>query len=115
MFEIRFSEKPILITAAAVAPDEHILDVGLQSSTLTLVARCVSLVQNAPSPELWLSLQTCQDLRSGKWFALGNFNTLIKADDYDKRDFTGLLRYIRWDAWLANADSAHFEIFGVAR
>jgi hypothetical protein len=115
MFEIRFSEKPIQITTAGVAPDEHILDVGLQSSTLTLVARCVSIVENAPGPELWLSLQTCQDLRSGKWFDLGSFNMLDKPDEYDKRDFTGVLRYIRWEAGLANADSAHFEIFGVAR
>jgi hypothetical protein len=37
-------------------------------------------------------------------------------DDFDKRDFTGLLRWVRWEVTgLTNASSATFQIFGVAR
>ena len=69
-----------------------------------VVARCLEITKTSPGPLLYLDLQTSMDLREGKWFSLGSFTPLTKADDFDKRDFTGVLRYIRWVAALANAD-----------
>ena len=115
-FEVNFTGLSYRVTGAALPPEEFIFDLGLQASTLTLVARCLEITKTSPGPLLYLDLQTSMDLREGKWFSLGSFTPLTKADDFDKRDFTGLLRWVRWEVMgLTNASSATFQIFGVAR
>ena len=115
MIEFRFNEKPYRITGDADAPPEQVLDLGLQFSTLTVVVRLLEIVETMTGPSVTFQLFTSLDLRDGKWFHLGDFSPLDKDDSYDKRDFTGLLRYVRWSASLTNASAVTFEIFGVAR
>jgi hypothetical protein len=116
MFEVRFTEPSARVTGTMESPETFVLDLGLQASSLTLVLRCLEIVQSAPFPVLYVRMETALDLRDGKWFSLGDFNPVGKPDDYDKRDFTGLLRYVRWNViQLDNASAATFMIFGVAR
>lgn len=115
-FEVRFGDRPNLITGATISPDEQILDVGLQAATLTLVLRCVGMEVTGPTPTMTVYLETTLDLREGKWFSLGAFSSLSGPDEYDLRDFTGVLRYVRWNVkTLADASVASFTLYGVAR
>jgi hypothetical protein len=115
-FEIDFSDVPFKATSTGPSADEHIQDVGLRATTLTLVARIVALEKSAPSPSVTISLETSRDPVEGKWFPLGDFNPMSGPDDFDKRDFDGLLRYVRWNVTdLTNISFTSFMIFGVAR
>jgi hypothetical protein len=116
-FEVNFTGGSYRVGAdPVVAPEEFILDLGLHATSLTLVARCLELSPTAADPALLLDLETSMDLQDGQWFSLGSFNPLVKTHDFHKRDFTGLLRYVRWvTLGLSNASAATFQIFGIAR
>jgi hypothetical protein len=114
--EIRFGEKPITVTGLGSAPDEYILDLGLQFSSLTLVVKLLGIVATGADPTMTIQMETALDRGEDDWISLGNFDPVTTSGDTTKRDFTGLLRYVRWKVDKFNdTSSATFLLYGVAR
>lgn len=118
MIEIMFGDRPNRVTAPGPAPDDHILDLGLSYSSMTLVLKLIALESpgTGPFPVLDVKMETSMDFTGGDWISLGLFTTLVAVDDKDKQNFTGLLRYVRWnvDKYLYAA-AMTFTLRGVVR
>jgi hypothetical protein len=114
--EIRFGETPITVTGLGSAPDEYILDLGLQFASLTLVVKLLGIVAAGADPSMTIQMETALDPGEDEWISLGNFDPVATSGERTKRDFTGLLRYVRWKVdKLDDASSATFLLYGVAR
>ena len=111
-----FGGSPILVTASGPATTDQVLDVGLYYASLTLQLSLVGLKATGGSPSFVLELETSMDPKAETWFSLGAFAAMSASPSQEKKTFTGLLRYIRWNVTtLTDIDAVYFTLSGVAR
>lgn len=111
-----FGGKPIPVTASGPATTDQVLDVGLYFASLTLQLSLVGLKPSGGSPSFVLELETSMDPKAETWFSLGAFSAMSTSPSQEKKNFTDLLRYVRWNVTtFTDLTSAYFTLSGVAR
>jgi len=107
---------PRRVTATGAAPFDDILDVGVYYGSMTLLLTLIGVEGATGTPSLEITLETAMEPKGGVWIALGSFTPLSVANTADKKTFTGLLRFIRWNVTtLNNVAAATFSLTGIAR
>jgi len=116
MVLVDFRGAPIRVTATGAAPFDDMLDLGLYFSSLTLLITLLGLEGvGGGTTSVVLTLETAMDPK-GVWITLGSFTSLTLANSADKKTFTDLLRYVRWNiTTLNNVTAATFTLNGVGR
>lgn len=110
-----FGGSTISVKASGPATTDQVLDVGLYFASLTLQLSLVGLTASGGSPSFTLTLETSMDPKADTWFSLGSFAAMSTSPSQEKKNFTDLLRYVRWNATITNVTSAYFTLSGVAR
>jgi len=117
MVLVDFRGAPIRVTGTGASPDDDdILDLGLYFSSLTLLVTLLGLENvGGGSTSVVVSLETAMDPK-GVWIAVNSFASLTTPNTADKKTFTDLLRYVRWNVTtLNNVDAATFTLNGIGR
>lgn len=113
---INFGDTPNRVTATGASPPEQVLDVGLYFGSLTLLLQLLDLKTSGSSPSFVLRIETAMDPKAADWVTVDDFAALTESNTQTKKTFSGLLRYVRWNAvTLTDAVSATFILRGVAR
>jgi hypothetical protein len=116
MIEVRMSETPIRATTTGPLSPEYTLDFGLQVEKATLVLRFLGFESPGTTPTFALTLETALDPDTNEWFSIGKFDSVVSAGELKKRDFDGILRFVRGNVTtLTDATAASFMVYGVAR
>lgn len=111
-----FGGSTISVKASGPATTDQVLDVGLYFASLTLQLSLVGLTVSGGSPSFVLELETSMDPKAETWFSLGAFAAMSALPAQEKKNFTDLLRYVRWNVTtFTDVTSAHFMLSGVAR
>lgn len=116
MVLVDFRGAPIRVTTTGAPSNDDILDLGLYFNSLTLLLTLLGLENiGGGSTSVVVTLETTMDPK-GVWIALSSFASLSAANTADKKTFTDLLRYVRWNVTtLNNVTAATFTLNGIGR
>jgi len=116
MVLVDFRGAPIRVAAALPAPFEDMLDLGLYFNSLTLLLTLLGLEGvGGGTTSVVLTLETAMDPK-GVWVTVGSFSSFTTPNTAEKKTFTDLLRYVRWNiTTLNNVSAATFTLNGIGR
>lgn len=96
------------VKTLGVAPREQVIDAaGYRTMDLVLTALHLG-------GTLTVRVETAISLDETQWQSLGVFTPLVAAGTTDRREFHGILRFLRWRVDALSGEGAVFTLVGTA-